>query len=62
MIIVSGGGPHRLEPGESMVDTLEINDLYDLRTPGKYTVQVERTDSARKNLVKSNLVTLTITQ
>jgi hypothetical protein len=62
MIIVSGGGPHRLEPGESMVDTLEINDLYDLRMPGKYTVQVERTDSASKNLVKSNLVTLTITQ
>jgi len=47
MIVVSGVMPHSLEPGKSMVDTLEINDLYDLRVPGKYTIQVERFDSPR---------------
>jgi hypothetical protein len=62
MVVISGVGPQSLEPGKSTVDSLDINDLYDLRMPGKYTIQVERADSAGKNLVKSNRVTLTITQ
>ena len=62
MVVVSGVMPQSLESGQSMVDRLEINDLYDLRIPGKYTIQVERADSASKSLVKSNLVTLTITE
>ncbi len=37
-----------------------LSDLYNLTQPGRYTVQVSRTDEETKTLVKSNVITITI--
>jgi hypothetical protein len=50
-----------LKPGESWWDTMTVNDLYDVRQPGDYTIQVERFDPATKTMVKSNTITVTVT-
>jgi hypothetical protein len=49
-----------LKPGESWTDTILVNDLYDLRQPGDYTIQVERFDPATSTMVKSNTITVTV--
>jgi hypothetical protein len=53
---------HNLKPGESMIDTVEVNDLYDLSLPGQYTIEVERRNIGSQSLVKSNSVVVTITR
>jgi len=50
-----------LHPGESRTSKIRLDDLYDLSTPGKYTVQVQFLDTGAAT-VKSNIVTLTITK
>jgi hypothetical protein len=57
----SGGyvNPH---PGETKQAWFDVNKLYAPLAPGKYTVQVQRTDEERKAVVKSNVITLTVTK
>lgn len=43
------------------VSAEDVGVLYDLRGPGKYTVQVSRFDNETKTWVKSNTITLTVT-
>ena len=49
-----------LKPKESAVRRLTIDDLFDLRSPGKYTVEVTRKDIDSKVSVKSNTIVLTL--
>jgi hypothetical protein len=49
-----------LKPGDLMQDSLVITNLYDLSKPGKYTIQIERSDDVRKTVVKSNVITVTV--
>jgi len=47
------------KPGESIVSSIDLNELYDLQ-PGEYTVQVYQKDSIAKTTVKSNIITVTV--
>lgn len=38
-----------------------LNRFYDLTKPGRYTIQVQRTDPTSKVTVKSNTITVTVT-
>jgi hypothetical protein len=67
-----GGGPAPvlgtkdlvLQPGESKIDYMPLSRWYDLSKPGRYTIQVsERVSNVPGSaVVKSNTVTITITQ
>jgi hypothetical protein len=53
-----------LKPGESVTQDTRISWLHDLSHPGKYTVQVSRgaSDNEGDGVVKSNTITITVTQ
>jgi hypothetical protein len=48
-------------PAEERTQIIVVNDLYDLRQPGQYTIQVRRWDDETKTWVKSNTITVTVT-
>jgi hypothetical protein len=56
-----------IPPGDSNLDQLRLNLVYKFDRPGKYTVQVSRHDpdcldeNGKPVVVKSNIVTITIT-
>lgn len=52
-----------LKPGESINDVTAVNGRYDLRRPGRYTIQLSRPISDKKEdgVVKSNKLTITVT-
>jgi hypothetical protein len=49
-----------LEPGDTFRDSAWLNRSFALR-PGKYTVQVQKTDFVSNAIVKSNMLSFTIT-
>jgi hypothetical protein len=49
-----------LKPKESVSWDITISDLFDFRSPGKYTIEVTRKDFDSKAIVKSNTVTITV--
>jgi len=51
-----------IQPGESVADTEPIGRLLDLSKPGKYVIQVFRRISRDETEVKSNKITLTVSQ
>jgi hypothetical protein len=52
-----------LGPGQSAKDHFLIDSKkYDLSHPGTYTIQIVRQDMATREIVKSNLLTITVTQ
>ena len=51
----------RLQPGQSMRDEINLTQMYDLSEPGKYTIQVQRTDDESKTVAKSNTIIVTVT-
>jgi hypothetical protein len=55
------GFPKELQPGETQDDAILASGIYDLTKPGKYTIQVSRTYGEAKTVVKSNTITLTVT-
>lgn len=55
------GSSLRIEPGETIKDAVAIQRQVDLSRPGEYKIRLERTDPTTKVLVKSNAVTLTVT-
>jgi hypothetical protein len=48
-----------IPPGETVTEDQEVSALYDMRKPGKYTIQVWKRDP--KYDIKSNKVTVTVT-
>jgi hypothetical protein len=51
-----------LRPGESLHEEADLSKEFELTKPGKYTVHAERVDDQNKVLVKSDKITLTLTQ
>jgi hypothetical protein len=57
-----------INPGESRTDTIHLNNVYKFDKPGQYTVWVSRVDpdtedeSGEPVVVKSNTITITITE
>ncbi|MDR3674358.1 MAG: hypothetical protein P4N24_02635 [Acidobacteriota bacterium] len=49
-------------PGDERRVVITVSDLYDLSKPGQYTLQVRRWDDETKTWVKSNQLTVTVTQ
>jgi hypothetical protein len=45
-------------PGETTTEEQEVSALYDMRKPGKYTIQVWKRDPDYD--IKSNVVTITV--
>jgi hypothetical protein len=54
------GVPIHLSPGQTLKDGLVVNKFYDLRKPGKYTIQVKYMDRQTRMTVKSNKLTITV--
>jgi hypothetical protein len=50
-----------LKPGQELHQQLYANAIYDLRSPGTYSIQVAQIDSASNLVIRSNTVTLTVT-
>jgi hypothetical protein len=61
-----GGSPHpqttqHLQPGETKSGgMINLDSLYDLSRPGRYTVQVRAFDGESKSIVESNRITATV--
>lgn len=61
-VTVSSPGLFSVQPGKSLEEEdVVVSNLYDLSKPGKYAIQVERTDETSKTAVKSNTITITVT-
>jgi hypothetical protein len=51
-----------IAPGQTLTQEQELTERYDMRKPGKYTIQVSRRISNNpKDDIKSNIVTVTVT-
>ena len=69
-IHMPGGGNarvFRLEPGGTARETLSVSDLFDMSRPGTYTIQVQRGEGytvklSKGPIIKSNTITVTVTQ
>lgn len=61
MIVVSSLFNALVSPGKTIIEMIDLNDLYDLSEPGTYSIQVERTDPLSKTTVHSNKLTIVIT-
>ena len=48
-----------ISPKQTITEDQEVSALYDMRKPGKYTIQVWKRDP--KDDIKSNIVTITVT-
>ena len=57
----SGPACGAVPPGGFENSGFVANRFYNLSKPGKYTIQVERTDSATNLAVRSNTITVTVT-
>lgn len=54
------GAQVSIVPGETVQDSVNIDEQFDLTQPGTYTIQLERVDPVTKVRVKSNAVTMTV--
>jgi hypothetical protein len=50
-----------ISPGKEIDRNTDLTRIFDLAKPGTYTVQVTRMDFDQKVLVKSNIITITVT-
>jgi len=48
------------KPGDSVTEQVDLNKLYKIEKPGIYKIQVEHEDPETKTLIKSNVVTVTV--
>ena len=60
LVITRNGGPRLVKPHGALADSIQLDKLYDLSKPDKYTIQLERIDDATKAIVKSNKITVTM--
>ena len=61
-VIMRGTIIRTLQPGQTLLDEVNLTKLFDLNQPGKYTIQVERRDEDSKIVVKSNVIEVTVTE
>ncbi len=56
------GAPYYADvrPGQTLEDWIVVSKLYDLSKPGKYKIQVQRTDEDTSVVVKSNVLNIMI--
>jgi hypothetical protein len=50
-----------MPPGKVMKTEIRLDEVYDLTSPGKYTIQVSHYDEDNKEEAKSNTLTITVT-
>ncbi len=57
-------GIYWLKPGESSKEDAVLSELFTFSSPGEYVVQLSRyvDDDLQKQLVKSNKLTITVTE
>lgn len=60
-VVNSSSANYTFSPGETMKDRVEVTKLFDLTTPGKYTIQFQEFDLDSNTMLKSNIVTVTVT-
>ena len=60
-IIAHDHGSVPLSPGKTLEYRTVLNDLYDMSQPGEYTIQVEKLDPITSTIVKSNIITVIVT-
>jgi hypothetical protein len=53
---------HDCKPGETFTEQSDLSAEFELTKPGTYTVQASRYDSVSGQVVKSNTLTLTVTE
>ena len=60
--IMASSRKHILKPGESIEETNQLSEAYDMSQPGQYVVQYSRRISQRvkDGIVKSNKITITV--
>jgi len=51
-----------LGPGESVTENDDVGEIFDMSLPGKYTIQAQHFWPPNNTWVKSNTITITITQ
>jgi methyl coenzyme M reductase subunit D len=61
MIVEGSSIQVTVQAGKIIKDYADLNELYDISQPGKYTIQVERTDPTTRSVVKSNSIVVTVT-
>ena len=61
LVVTASGGPLPVKPQGTLTDVIQVDKLYDLSKPDKYTIQVERYDDLTKTIVESNKITFVIT-
>lgn len=49
-----------ISPGHTGLDEILINKLYDMSHPGRYSIQILRTDPESKTIVKSNTIQINV--
>jgi len=59
-LVLNAVGVVPLQPGESWKTQINLNKLYDLSAPGKYTVQIRYYDDEHKEWVTSKTVTVAV--
>jgi hypothetical protein len=59
-VIVTSGGEGILAPGQTQSDQVNLNKLYELSRPGKYTIQLRRFDAESNSFVLSNKVQVSV--
>jgi len=52
---------YEMPPGKVMKTEIRLDEVYDLTSPGKYTIQVSHYDEDNKEEAKSNTLTITVT-
>lgn len=50
-----------VKPGQTFYDAFPLSERFDLRKPGRYTIQGSRYDFETRTWVKFNTITLTVT-
>jgi hypothetical protein len=62
---IAVGGSHVRQwvaPGETWKDEITVTNLVDMTRPGRYTISLSHIDPADNEIVKSNTITVTITE
>lgn len=57
---ISGGACVTLNPGKTLSEPVNLNQLYNLDSPGKYSIQAQRRDPASGRDIRSNTIVVTL--
>ena len=60
-LIVSSDVLLPIQPGGTLTEVIIVNKMFDLSQPGKYSIQAQRLDPGSRMVVKSNIITVTVT-